>query len=355
MYLLGRVKGRMRMRSRAIKMPEDLWVFLGNLGKELGYDDPRGLHSRLVREMVSAAATKWQESPYVARSAKNLVLVTRDGNLFYRQVQVLKLNKKRDRLPCLLDFQAFRRADIGGEAWRQQRWLLNHFAVWHGEGAASGELLDTWVDRHGTDAKVADLLVNQGAERILTREIVAGLEDYVQWKGSQREEDRIDFPIDIPTLNLEIIVIVDTDLYRKTARTDSDRKEIPNLRLEFRNRELARLESDAFGRDNFNRIDAPVLGKCLGKLPDNPAAKSRKRNPPPEAELWARLVEFKLRLDHLVEANVVSGPVVSPNERQALRNAFTIPDSFLYYKLVWPSPYFGIEVGIQWEKPEKPE
>lgn len=292
----------------------------------------------------------------MARSAKNFVLVTRAGHLFYRQVQALKLNKKRDRLPCLLDFHAFRRADIiGGGAWRQQRWLLNHFAVWHGESAATGELLDTWVDRHGMDTKMADLLVNQGAERLLTREIVAGLEDYVQWKVSQREDDRVDFPIDIPTRNLEIVVVVDTDLYRKTAITDSDRREIPNLKLEFRNRELARFESDAIGRDNFNPIDLPILGKCLGKPPDTQADKSRKRNLDPEAELRAQLNELKMRIENLAQAKVKSGPVVSPQEREALRSALIIPDSFLYYKLVWPSPYFGIEVGIQWEKPEKPE
>jgi len=345
----------MGMKSRAIKMPEDLWAFLGKLGEELGYKDPRGLHSRLVREMVSAAATKWQESPYVARSAKNLALVTRDGHLFYKQVQVLKLNKKRDRLPCLLDLHAFRRADVGGGAWHQQSWLLNHFAVWRGESAATGVLLDTWVDRHGMDAKMADLLINQGAERILTREIVAGLEDYVQWKGSQREDDRVDFPIDIPTLSLEIIVVVDADLYRKTAITDSDKKEIPNLRLEFRNRELARFESDAISRDNFNRIDPPILGKCLGKFVDTQSEKSRKINPDLEAEIWTRLDELRIRIDTITQGKMKSGPVVSTKEREALRKAFVIPSSFLYYKLVWPSPYFGVEVGIQWEKPEKPE
>lgn len=46
------------MKPRAIKIPEDLWGFLGRLGEDLGYADPRGLHSRLVREMVSAATTR---------------------------------------------------------------------------------------------------------------------------------------------------------------------------------------------------------------------------------------------------------------------------------------------------------
>jgi hypothetical protein len=342
------------MKPKAIKMPEDLWEFLGKLGEELGYNDPRGLHSKLVREMVSAAATKWQESPYVAHSAKNFVLVTRDGSLFYSQVQKIKLNKQRYRLPCLLDFHAYRRVDLSGGAWRQQRWLLNHFAVWQGESATTGKLLDTFVDRQGTDVKMADLLVNQGAERILTREIVAGLEGYVQWREGEREDDRVDFPIDIPTLNLEIIVVVDTDLYRKTARTDSDRRQIPNLKVEFRNRELARFESDGIGRDNFNRLGTPVLGKRLGNRPNKQTEKSRK-NPGPEAGLSVRLDELKMRIEELVQANVKSGPVVFPEERDSLRSALIIPKSFLYYKLVWPSPYFGIEVGIQWEKPEKPE
>ncbi|MEA2600917.1 MAG: hypothetical protein QOF89_1909 [Acidobacteriota bacterium] len=344
------------MKSRAIKMPEDLWEFLGNLGKDLGYKDPRGLHSRLVREMVSAAATKWQESPYVARSARNVVLVTRDGHLFYRQVQVLKLNKKRDRLPCLLDFHASRRADIGGVAWFQPSWFLNHFAAWHGEGVSivADKPLDTWVDRHGTDAKMADLLVNQGSERILTREIVAGLKDYVQWKGTQREEDRVDFPIDIPTLNLEIIVIVDMALYRKTVITESDKQEIANLKVEFRSRELARFEGDVIGRDAFNRMSLPLLGRCLIGSPGPNAEKIRKGVYDPEAEMRQNLDDLKKRIEFLAQAKVKSEPVVPPEEREALQNALMLPESFLYYKLGWPSPYFGIEVGIQWEKPEKP-
>jgi len=341
-------------------MPEDLWAFLGRLGEQLGYSDPRGLHSRLVREMVSAAATRWQESPYVARSAKNLVLVTRDGHLFYRQIQVLKLNKKRDKLPCLLDFHASRRAGSGEPAKLQPRWLLNHFAAWHGEGVliTAKEPLDAWVDRQGTDFKMADLLVDQGPERILTREIVAGLQDYVHWKGRQREDDRVDFPIDIPTLNLEIIVIVDTDLYRKTAikETDKqDKQEIANLKVEFRNRELARFEGDILGRDNFNRMSPPLLGKCLGKPSGPEDEKIRKRTPDPEAEMRKSLDELKTRIELLAQAKIKGGPVVPPKEREALRDALKIPESFLYYKLGWPSPYFGVEVGIQWEKPEKPE
>jgi hypothetical protein len=345
------------MESRAIKMPAHLWEFLGALGEELGYHDSRGDHSRLVREMVSAAATRWLESPYIARSSKNFVLITRDGHLFYRQIQVLKLNKARNKLPFLLDFFASRRSEAAPS---KPRWLLNHFAVWEGGDASSTEAepLAAGVDRYRTDAKLADLEVGQGRERILTREIVSALEDYVQWKGSEREDDRVDFPVDIPMLNLEILVVVDLDLYRKTAEAEHEKRQVPNLKLEFRNRELARFEGETIGQDEFNRLGPPLRGKVLatGGGPAIPkVARSRRAASDPKIESLQSCRDLKARVEHFAQAHVSDGPVVPAKDRKPLLEALAVPESFLYYKMRWPSPYIGVEVGIQWEKPEKPE
>ncbi len=352
------------MEPRAIKIPDKLWETLGRVGEDLGYTarNRRGAHSRLVREMVSAAVTKWEESPYVARSAKHVALVTRDGHLFYRQVQVLKLNKGRDRLPCLLDLHASRRADARETEWVEPRWLLNYFAAWQRADAAIGEdePLDQWVDRQGTDAKIADLHVNQEAERMLTREIVAGLQGYVQWKAprqlradrrtpNRREHDRVNFPIDIPTVNLEIVVAVDADLYRATARTEAQRREIADLKLELRNRELARFEDNVFWKDDFNPL-RNLDGKFLGQRAESEGETTRRRTAGPEAAVRKALEELKGRLEALIDVRVKDHEVV-PNKK-ALREALKLPDSYLYYTLEWPSPYFGVEVGIQWEKPE---
>jgi len=364
------------METKSIKMPAYLWAFLEKMGGELGYKlDKRGLHSRIVREMVSAAAIRWQESPYIARASSNVVLVTRTGHLFYRQIQVLKLNKRRSKLPFLLDLFASRRSELSPF---RPHWLLNHFAVWHGgdPSCTETEPLAASVDRHRADAKLADLKVDEGGEHILTREIIAGLADYVQWKGSDGEDDRFDFPVDIPTRNLEILVVVDLDLYRKTARTDHTKMDVPNLKLEFRNRELARFEGEAIGNDEFNRLSPPLQGRFLASKPGSAGDVGKKprkgagdKEPPtapdgrkfrpasvdPRVEMLQTCSGLKARVEHLATAQVDDGAVVPPEEREGLREALTLPESFLYYKRKWPSPYFGVEVGIQWEKPEKPD
>src|SRR6185295_16785950 len=93
-------------------MTDALWDQLEELGVELEYRDKRGAHSPLVREMVSAAMTKWRKSPYVCRSARHLVFVTREGHVFYRMIQVLKLNSSREKLPCILEMKPEKRRDF---------------------------------------------------------------------------------------------------------------------------------------------------------------------------------------------------------------------------------------------------
>lgn len=345
------------MESKTIRMPEYLWAFLGALAEELGYRDPRGDHSRVIREMVSAAANRWQESPYIAQSSRNVVLVTRAGHLFFRQVQVLKLKKKRERLPCLLDLLAARRSE---PALARPRWLFNHFAVWRGSEVAFAEAapLAVGVDRHRTDAKLADLVVSQGPDHYVTREIVAGLEGYAHWQDGGQDYDQVDFPIDIPTLNLEFLVVVDLELYRQTARTAEEMEAVPNLRLEFRNRELARFEGETLGNEEFNRLSPPLRGKCLASGRGAPGAKGKKPRrgtADPREEMLQGCRDLEARVAHLLQAQAEDGPVVAEADRGALRQALTLPESFLYYKRRWPSPYFGVEVGIQWEQPERPE
>lgn len=340
----------MAMKSKNVKMDESLWKSLAGVGKDIGVvHDEHGNHSELIREIVSAAVIRWQESPYVSLSAQYLVFVNRYGNVFLRQVQVLKLNKKRERLPCLLEMKPEKRRDFlesehgreGESDFFRSRWLINYFGVWHGSDIARGKILDAWVDRRGIDAKQADLRVEQGPGPILTREIVVGGRDYVQWrpKGSRHEYDRVGFPIDIPTRQLEALVVVDMDLYKDGTLSYP---EVPLLDLEFRNRESARFEEGRIAHDRWNPMDPAQVGKHLEEAPD-----------PNAEEIVKELADFKERVMTLAQQEVQDGPVVPPEQRPELENALTIPRQFLYYKVGWPSPYLGIEICVRWQKPEK--
>jgi hypothetical protein len=327
---------------RQITISEFLWESLGKLAGGLGYKDGRGLRSRLGREMIAASIMKWRYSPYVCYSAQHVFFVTGCGHVLYRQVQVLKLNSKRERLPCILemkpekrkDFHDYRRREVEEAEWFRSRWLINYFAAWHGE-CIEGAPLSSHVDRDGIDCKMADLSVDQGANRHLTREIVVGVQDYIQWQDGGHGYDRVDVPIDVPTRNLKVFVIVDADLYRNTASED----EIPDLELEFRNRECARFEGGEIALDSENPIE-----KFFG----------RRLHGEQSAEIGSileRLDEMQQRIETLSHSEADNGTVMTEEGRETLRTIFKRPERFIFCTLEWPSPYFGIDVCVRWEKP----
>src|SRR5579872_5309125 len=96
-------------RSCQIRMSSSLWNLVGEIAQELGYRDARGRHSAVIREMIAAAAAKWSHSPYVCRSARHTVFVTGEGNIFYRQTQILRLNTHRQKLPSVIEMKAEKR------------------------------------------------------------------------------------------------------------------------------------------------------------------------------------------------------------------------------------------------------
>jgi hypothetical protein len=337
--------------NKAITITESLWERLGELGEELEYKDRS--HSQLISEMVSSTITKWRESPYVCQRARHFVLVTGGGHVFYQLTQDLKLNSDRQKLPCIMEMKPEKRQDfldskpcnMDESEWFRSRWILNHFAVWHSEESSELQeasiplsawtLLDSRVDRLGTDYKMADLIVQQEAGRSLTREIIVGIQDYVQWRGEDRGYDRIDIPIDIPTRNLEVIVMVDVELYRKTSR--GGMREIQNLGIEFRNREGARFGTKEI-YDPENIIE-PYAGRHLAEKPSIKAQK-----------VLSRLSDLEGRIRLLARSEVKDGPVVSEEGLKKIDVTFNRPKQFLFFKLDWASPSLGLEVCVHWQK-----
>jgi hypothetical protein len=346
-------------RNCQIRMSSSLWNLVGEIAHQLGYEDARGRHSTVIREMIAAAAAKWVHSPYVCRSARHTVYVTEEGNVFSRQVEILQLNSPREKLPCSVEMKPEKREyyhrkyrkgtspskegtpkDQGEFEWFQRQWLVNHFAAWSGKKDADvlesfGHPLSSHVDTFGPTYKGADLAVHALGGRFLTREITVGLQDYVQWREPNTPIfDRIDIPIDIPTSNLEICVVVDLALFDSLA---IQKDEIGNLALEFRNRETARFE----GKEVALRPEIEIEEQ-YGHSSDDEGAD----------QMLLRVRRLRQRISTILGSTTTSDQVVSAYaDKAAIDSSLRLPKHFLFYWLRWPSPHLGIEACVRWEKP----
>lgn len=349
-------------RNCQIRMSSSLWNLVGEISQELGYKDARGRHSAVIREMIAAAAAKWTHSPYICRSAHHTFYVTAEGMVFVRQVEVLRLNASRERLPCSVEMKPEKR-EYYHQKYQDQKdredgvrdehnfflsqWLLNHFAVWNGKKQADDiesfqSPLSSQVDKVGTNYKSADLHVHAVGGRFLTRETILGLRDYVQWKEPDTPKkpetqifDRVGIPIDIPTSDLEVCVVVDQDLF---ASMDIDQDEIANLALEFRNLESARFE-----------------GKEVALYPEIALEEQFGRSPSDEGadESIRKIRRLRQRIFTVLGSRTTEGDqVAEPADKDLMTSSLKqMPRDFLFYGLRWRSPHLGIVTCVRWEKP----
>jgi hypothetical protein len=326
-------------RPRQIVIPEDLWQRLDAFGWEQGYSDARGFKSAIVRGIISAEMARWDYSPYICSAAKHTVVITSKGDLFHHQKQVLKLNSPCELIPCLWELRPLKRQHflrnraehIDEIEYLRSKWLINYFAAWHGEDVGRS-LLDATTDSQGTDQKMADLVINQGPGHRITREIMVGLEGYVEHQDAKPNFDFFEIPMDLPSRDLEIVAFVDAALYSNTHSID----EVPNLGVEFRNREFARFQ----------------IG--VERDPENPLSVSVGRNTPGKRQRTEMMPELDLfvdRLGKIADAQIGGMPLLSKAQSKRLRDAFRRPDKFLSLRLAWQAPYTGLNLCVRWEMP----
>jgi hypothetical protein len=333
-----------------MNVPLRLWQAAEQLGRDLGYRDKRGVHTRILREIISAHVHRIRFSPYICRSARHVVFINRDGDMFHWQKEGLQLSQELRHLPCCQkmkpekkkDFLQRRDPRLSEAEWFRSLWLINYFAAWN-----QGVRLSSWVDHEGTTAKKASLDIGQGPNRLVTREYLIGIRDYVQWRdtasGLRLPEadtnfDRIDLVQQIPTRNLSISVMVDTDLYRKTPFASE--KEIPKLAAEFRNLEGTLFEDRSIAQDPENPA-VEVSDSYIGQQPA----------PPKAHQMRDLLTELRSHITTVGAAEADNGPVLPDEGRQRLAESFQLPDHFLFYEFGWEAPQSELSVGVRWEKP----
>lgn len=343
---MAKAKRGLAPKEHQVKVPEMLWSRIGEIAEEFEYG--HGGHTAIIHEMLSAAVAKWMHSPYVCRAAQHVVLVTEQGDVFYRVVQELNLNNSdRQKLPCMIEMKPEKREyyakqyqrlvapGVSRGDWVRSRWLINHFSVWQGLSNFVGEPLNCGVDRRRAGAKMVDLPLLNLEGRRLTREIVIGLRDYVQWKeAGAPKSDRVEFSMDIPTRDLKALVVIDKELYKHLSF-----EEIPRLDLEFRNREWARfLGTEVI--DDANRVREQLRGYS-SNLDEEGLARVR-----------GEVEGLLSRLRELAKHQVNGLPVVTESDRVIIES-LKVPERFLFFEIDWPSPHFGMHVCVHWEKPAR--
>lgn len=339
-------------KKRQVWMSDSLWDEIHQVAKDSGLEDGRGINSELIRQVMSAVTARWFRSPYIVRSSKHLIFIAADSTVFYRLTEVLRLNSDRRLLPFKLEmrpekkkyFRSLQGYKDEGEEFIRRKWLLNFFGVRHA-GAATGPAIATFTDRDGVTSKEADLLVEALPNRLLERELVAGIADYsLAAAPSLDPYDRAGTLVGVPTQQLELTVAVDEALYAATLPSGD---EISDLTVEYRNADGAKFTD----RD----ID-----------PRNPARQFRGRGGPElgtridvgAQAVQAELESFRQRWLELVAAEADNGPLVpdeenpnGPRLRERVGNAFCLPARFRFLHLTWPSPQHGVEVCVHWERP----
>ena len=311
----------------------------------------RGASSRFVRQTIEKEAVYWLDSPYVSTSSYHFVLITAAGDAYYRALQEFEMNTKRHKLPAAIRMKQEKQADYctryeGLEdeaALIRSHWLINHFAAWEGSDT-SRKPISSHVDRLGIVEKTADLRVEMSESERVTREIMVGNRDYVQrTPGQDTAVDRAGVPITVPTMNLDLQIVLDLDLYKGNR----SRLAPAAVGYEVRNLESARLESRQIG------AEGNVIDWVEDSYPE-PKYKGSEVKPTLE-EISHSIKTFKGRLDYLSSESTASddGRAVVENDdaRKTLKEV-NVPRRFLFGRLKWPRPFQGLEVCVTWKKPE---
>lgn len=187
-----------------------------------------------VRDLLRSDAEMWLHSPYVVARSSNFLLVTRSGDfVFYRQEE-LRLNQKNvtvsadiamkhDKIAYYLDDRELIRArrKVGTI---QDAWLLNVFVC-----KTPDNRLYPRMDPNGLTSKSVDFPTGLAKGCTVGLDTVVVLRDYAQYAGEGHgaprrpsessppaplEIDEAYVDVQVPTELLELIVVLDQDLYR---------------------------------------------------------------------------------------------------------------------------------------------
>ena len=307
--------------------------------------NPEKHRSKVIREMVSREAQIWNMSPYIADKTKVLIIVPARGAKVFWFGQRLILTAACEHLPTTVAIMPeskshFENEDANSAQNARDKWLINYFAAWSGDRIGK-HLIVQETDRLGEIVKFAPLPVHQPKDAAVAKEILACCDEYIApYIPGKPEHDRSDIAIDVPTLELDVQVVVDLDRYPVAHQ-----RKYAGMDFELRNRERVRFseayrQSIGFDWENGRYPQEGYVrrsyAQCLNTVRNS--VKS----------LEERLSELT-REDALAQDG---RPVVENQEHRNILRSVTLPESFLFGRVQWKMPFQNVIVSVTWNKPE---
>ncbi len=327
---------RNKTTTLTLRVSEAWRESLEQLAEELRLD-PKRDRSRIIRDLVSREARTWAEAPYVSLKTSGFVYATARRTLLYWIKQDLILVNDRERIPCKVSIKPERKDHFEQPSSdkKEDRWLINYFAIFRGENLV---VQDT--DRTGITTKFVDVPVNLPQDTAIKREILCAASDYVeQERPNERYDDRTDVPVDIPTLELDLRIVVDSEVY-----ADGHQREHAGVDFELRNREHAKLSGliDRKLRWSRGRYPSPALKPRTSYLKLLESSR----------ESLSQLINRISEVTNKEEVAFSDGePLVCNAEKRSELLRVKMPKTFLFGHLNWSMPQQNLVVCLAWNKP----
>lgn len=220
-----------------------------------------------LRHLVDREIRQWKSGPYFAVTAQHFLHVTANGDFFYHFNELLHLNHDNPSITTRIDMQHAKISDYLKESrnvdvanYLRSKWALHHFRLSDVEGNA----LADYKDLDGITTKAQTKIVPFAREHSVRREAIAHLVGYSQFQcnDSELHTDRegAQFDLRIPTGFLEVVVVVDWQLYRDTPKAKGRPADPSEDRPKALKGGLMTLESEGFPNHGPSALE-PLLFK----------------------------------------------------------------------------------------------
>jgi hypothetical protein len=209
----------------SIRLPDDLKRgVLSAARTHAKFAEEYGSFSAYAKLAMAEDVRLWKHSPSIALSARHFLYVDASGNFIYRCSERLEANKdmstihasigmKHAKIAAYLD-QCTNEQPTDTVKFLRDRWRDVSFSLRSEHG-----LRVVTHDAIGITSKSAVIPYELPAKHVVTRETCATLVDYVQWYDGAERTDSVEIDVDIPTLDFELWVLIDADIYDATRNS----------------------------------------------------------------------------------------------------------------------------------------
>lgn len=294
--------------------------------------------SDYVRSLIMHDYLIHKKSPYYSKNTNIILFVNKTGDFIFFKSENLHFNKLIESLPFRIEMKK-EKFDyyLTKEKNVKDRWIVNEFSLSRMENGIK-KLIKKSSDLNGINLKQDSINIRKNIVKgsSFIRDTFVIMDDYVQYYEDNGENiesyDSLRCFVDIPTENMDIIVIVDHELYQKTTIYGDDFS--PELSFDLRNGE------DVIMEDNFNEIDPPLQPfRIANSFP-------RKKNIKGDEKYNETIEKIKKSIETLNEK------INSTNEFLNY-NSILLPDKYSFYNLIVPNVHIGLTWSINWPKPQK--